>query len=304
MVFHHLSELADLQKKNAVCRRAAVAGAANTHVMQAVVRAGLEGIVTPVLVGDEEKIREVIRTLDPEERDAAETYEIVRADSPEECGETAVRLVREGSADFIMKGLIQTRDVLKPLVKKENGLNLGKTMCVFSYNEVPRAGRLLAISDGGMIPYPTLEQKKDILTGCVETLHRLGIERPSVAVLTAVEKVNPKMPETLDAQELVRMNRDGEITGCDVVGPISYDIAMSREAAAEKGYECRYSGDFDCVIVPSLVAGNLMNKAILVTAGGKMAGVVIGAKVPVALSSRGATAEEKYDSLVLASMIS
>ena len=129
-----------------------------------------------------------------------------------------------------MKGMVDTKDVLKPLVKKENGLHTGRAMCVFAYTEVPQMNKLLAVSDGGMIPYPTLEQKQDIILNCVEVLHKLGVENPSVAVLAAVEKVNPKMVETTDAVALVEMNKNGEIPGCDVVGPISFDIAMSKKS--------------------------------------------------------------------------
>ena len=139
---------------------------------------------------------------------------------------------------------------------------------------------------------------------CVDALHKLGIERPSVAVLAAVEKVNPKMVETTDAQALVEMNKSGEILDCDIVGPISFDIMMDKEIAERKGYDCPYCGDFDCVIVPTMAAGNLMHKAMIVCGGTKMAGVVVGAKVPVVLSSRGASTEEKFVSLALASLIS
>ncbi len=281
-------------------KRVAVAGAAEEHVLNAALKAFDEGIAVPVLIGN----RETIQNMLAEAGRDPNAFNIVHADGNTECGTAAVGCIKDGTADFLMKGNIETRDILKPLVAKENGLNLGRTMNVFSYNEVPQMQNMLALADGGMIPYPTLEQKRDIILNCVDALHKLGIEDPSVAVLAGVEKVNPKLPETVDAAELVRMNRDGEIPGCKVFGPISFDIAFSREIAERKGYDCPYAGSFDCVIVPSMTAGNLMHKAMILHGGTKMAGVIVGAKVPVVLSSRGASTEEKFASLSLASLLS
>jgi phosphate butyryltransferase len=170
-------------------------------------------------------------------------------------------------------------------------------------DEIPGMNRLTALTDGGMIPYPTLEEKKDIIINAVEMLRSLGYEKPSVAVLCAVEKVNPKMPETVDAEALVAMNREGMIQNCHVVGPISYDIAMSADIAKEKKFECTDCGQFDILVTPSMVAGNLVNKSLTVSAGATMAGVVMGAKVPVVVTSRSSTALEKLLSLALASLI-
>ncbi len=281
-------------------RRMAVAGAADTPVLEAVLKAYDAGIASPVLIGDPQKIGEILAALGR----GNEVFEIIPAKDGAEAGYNAVLAAKDGRADFLMKGLVETRDILKPLVNKENGLSLGRTMCVFSYNEVPQMRRLLALSDGGMIPYPTLEQKKDIILNTAEALHKLGVPDPKMALLCAVEKVNPKMPETVDADQLVQMNRSGEIEGCTLVGPVSFDIAMSKEIAAHKGYDCPYCGDFDAVIVPTMVAGNLMHKAMILCGGTKMAGVITGAKVPVVLTSRGASAEEKYMSIVLASLLS
>ena len=279
--------------------RMAVAGAADLPVLQAAFQASCEGIAEPVLIGDPDGIRELMRR----EGIGEDLFRIVRADTPAECGIRAVELVRDGGADFIMKGMVQTRDVMKPLVDKSNGLNTGRTMCVLAYNEVPAFGKMLAISDGGMIPYPTLEQKRDIIINCVEALQKIGIGRPSVAVLAAAEKVDPKIPETVDAAELVRMNREGVISGCDVVGPVSLDIAMDRGIAEHKGFDDPHCGSFDMVLVPNMAAGNLLTKAMILTGGAKMAGVIVGAKVPVVLSSRGASEEEKFASVALAAML-
>ena len=299
MKYSSFSQIVEQCQAHERPRRVAVAGAAEEHVIRAVISAAQEGIAVPVLVGDAARIRELLEQFgeDPEQ------YEIVHGRDSKDCGEKAVGLVRDGCAEFIMKGMAETRDVLKPLVKRENGMNTGRTMNIFSYNEVPQMSRLLAISDGGMILYPTLEQKRDIILNAVDIFHRLGVENPSIAVLAGVEKVNPRMPETVDAAALEEMNRNGEIPGCEVVGPVSFDIAFSREIAERKGFQCPYCGDFDMVLVPNMSAGNLMHKAMILHGGTKMAGIVTGAKVPVVLTSRGASAEEKFVSMALASLV-
>lgn len=300
MKYEKFEQLVEKCRQNPHINTVAVAGAADSHVLGAVVEAEKIGLINPILIGVKQDIEFELDNLGVD----SALYHIEGAANAQECGVVAVELVKNGQADFIMKGMVDTKDVLKPLVKKENGLHTGRSMCVFSYNEVPQMNKLLCISDGGMIPYPTLEQKQDIILNCVEALHKLGIENPSVAVLAAVEKVNPKMVETTDAAELVERNKKGEIEGCEIVGPISFDIAMSREIADTKKYDCPYCGDFDMLLVPTMAAGNLMHKAMVICGGTKMAGVVVGAKVPVVLTSRGASTEEKFVSLALASLIS
>lgn len=299
MVYHSFDQLLDKARENHVKRKVAVAGAADRHVLEAVTEARRMGIVDPVLIGKPAEIEKLLK----EAGCCSTEYEIAGADSPEECGETAVRMIRDQQADFIMKGMIETKDVLKPLVKRENGLHLGRTMTHVALDEIPGMDRLTVLTDGGMIPYPTLEEKKDIIINAVEMLRSLGYERPTVAVLCAVEKVNPKMIETVDAEALSAMNRQGLIPDCDVVGPISYDIAMSAAIAEEKGFSCPFCGQFDIMLAPTMVAGNLLNKSLTVTGGARMAGVVLGARIPVVVASRGSSAAEKFYSLALASLI-
>jgi len=299
MVYHSFDQILDKVRENPVKRKVAVAGAADRHVLESVREAQRMGIVNPVFIGDPVQIAKLLEEMGG----WGDGYEIIEADSPAECGVTAVRLIKEQKADFIMKGMIDTRDILRPLVKKENGLHMGRTMTHVALDEIQGMSRLTALTDGGMIPYPTLEEKKDIITNAVEMFRSLGYEKPSVAVLCAVEKVNPKMPETIDAEALAVMNREGMIQNCNVVGPISYDIAMSAVIAEEKKYECPYCGQFDILVTPSMVAGNLLNKSLTVSAGATMAGVVMGAKVPVVVTSRSSTALEKLLSLALASLI-
>jgi phosphate butyryltransferase len=298
MIYHNFEELLSKVRENPTKKRAAVAGAADAHVLAASLEAQRRGIITPVLIGDPAEICRLLDELAP-----GEEYEIAEAENAASCGETAVRLIKENKADFIMKGMIDTRDILKPLVRKENGLHLGRIMSHVALDEIPGTNRLTVLTDGGMIPYPTLEEKRDIIINAVEVLRALGYDRPSVAVLCAVEKVNPKFIETTDAEALTLMNHSGILQNCDVVGPISYDIAMNAEIAREKHYDCPFCGQFDILLAPSMVAGNLLNKGLTVSAGARMAGIVTGAKIPVAVSSRGSTVQEKFLSLALASLI-
>jgi phosphate butyryltransferase len=148
--------------------------------------------------------------------------------------------------------------------------------------------------------YPTLEQKKGIIQNAVDVLLSLGYEKPKVGVLAAVEKVNPKMPETVDAAELKKMAESGEITNCIVEGPISYDIAMNRESAEIKEFDSPVVEDVDVLIPPNIATGNILAKALIYSGNAKMAGIIVGAKVPIILTSRGSSSEEKYLSIVLA----
>ena len=150
-----------------------------------------------------------------------------------------------------------------------------------------------------MVTYPTLEQKKDIINNTVETLISMGYDCPKVGVLACVEKVNPKMPETVEARELKEMNERGEIKNCIVEGPISYDCAISKEIAEFKGFESPVSGDVDVLVAPNIHAGNIMGKMLACTCKARMAGFIVGAKCPIVLTSRGSSAEEKYLSIVV-----
>jgi phosphate butyryltransferase len=190
-------------------------------------------------------------------------------------------------------------------VKKENGLRTGKVMShIVFFGGIPGFHKLLVQTDGGMILYPTLEDKKAIIENAVQTLRSIGYTLPKVAVLAAIEKVNPKMVETVEADALMQMNRTGELRDCVVEGPVSYDVAMSREIAEHKGYKSENCGNFDVLVVPNMNAGNILGKCFTVTCGAQMAGIVVGAKAPVVLTSRGSSAMEKFYSIALASLIS
>ena len=295
MVYKTFEELIAAVKCKPVTARMAVAAAGDEHTLQAVLRARAEGIVTPVLVGDKAIIDQVLAELG-ETVPAEDIY-----DEPDlaEAARKAVALVKEGKADFLMKGRLDTSVLLKAVVNKENGLGKGGVMSHFTAFEVPTYHKLLMPVDGGMVTYPTLEQKKAIIENTVGALRAMGYDNPKVGILACVEKLNPKMPETVEGDALKQMNQKGEITGCVVEGPISYDCAVSKEIADFKGFESPVAGDCDVLVAPNIHAGNIMGKMLTVTCKAKMAGFIVGAQCPIVMTSRGSSAEEKYLSIVI-----
>lgn len=294
MVLNNFEQLIDLVKQLDTVRKVAVVCAHDEHTLEAVKRAEQEKLVNSVLIGDKNKIEVILKKLDFDKTDA-----IIHIDGDLECAEYAVSLIHKGEADFIMKGKIQTADLLGAVVNKEKGLRTGRVMSHIVFNEIPNYHKLLVLTDGGMMMYPDLEKKKQICENAVDTLRTMGYQKPKVAVIAAVEKVNSKMPETVDADALKKMNASGELMDCIVEGPISYDLAMSKESAEIKGFDSPVTGDVDIVLVPNITVGNVLGKSLIYSAGAKMAGFIVGAKVPIVLTSRGSTSEEKYLSLVL-----
>lgn len=298
-MFRHFEEIAESAKQLPTKARMAVAGAADEAVLESVLDALDGGIAEPVLVGEKEQISSLLIKLGRDPRQ----FDIVQASNGEE-GQKAVELVRDGKASVLMKGMIETRDILKPVVNKENGLRTGSVMShVGFFDRVPGTDHFIIQTDGGMLLYPTLEEKKAIIENAVSALHALGNECPKVAVLAAVETVNPKMQETVDADTLKQLNRAREITGCMIEGPISYDLAMSRSIAEKKHFDCPYCGDFDILVVPNIAAGNILGKCWTITCNALLGGIVVGAKAPIVLTSRGSSAEEKFYSIAVAVLV-
>ena len=276
----------------------AVAAAADPHSLEAALEARRAGIAEPLLVGDRGAILSLLEGLG----ESVPDEDIIDASGSAEAAARAVALVREGRASFLLKGGLDPSGLLRAVVDRAHGLSRGRLMSHFTIFEIPGYHKLLAPVDGGMVTYPTLEQKKQIIENTVEMFHALGYDRPKVGVLACVEKINPKMPETVEADALKQMNLRGEIPGCVVEGPISYDCAVSKEIADYKGFESPCAGDCDILLAPNIHAGNIMGKMLTVTCGAKMAGFIVGAACPIAMTSRGSSAEEKFDSIVLAAV--
>ncbi|WP_273228318.1 phosphate acyltransferase [Mogibacterium timidum] len=299
-MFKNFTEMAEMVKNHPVKKRIVLACAHDEHSLEAVNEAVKEGIVEAVLVGKEEEIKAIIK----EHGFTLENATICNEDDDVEAAKTAVRLINEGKGDFLMKGRMQTADLLKQVVNKETGLNMGKVMSHVGLFEVPNYHKLVVLTDGGMLLHPTLEQKAQIIENAVDSLRNMGYENPKVAALCAAEKLNQKAPESVDAAALKEMNEKGELKGCVVEGPISYDIALSKEIADFKGFESPVAGDADVLLVPDMAAGNFIGKAWVIQGGGRMTGLVVGAKAPIVLTSRGSGADEKFYSIVFAAAAS
>ncbi|MBC2576129.1 bifunctional enoyl-CoA hydratase/phosphate acetyltransferase [Peptostreptococcus canis] len=255
------------------------------------------GLATPVFIGHEDEIRKILNEMGEKKE-----YEIINVDTAQEGAEKVVELVREGKVDFILKGHIETAVLMRAVVDKEKGLRTGRHMSHMSFEELPTYHKILTITDGGMSTYPDVDDKQKIIENAVEIYHRLGYDCPKVACLSAIEKVNPKMPCTVDAAELKARNQRGEIKGCIVEGPISFDLAYSKNAAKVKEYESEVAGDPDILLAPDIQAGNILDKTFNFAAGGRMAGFIVGAKCLIVLTSRSASAEEKYLSIAMAAL--
>lgn len=226
--------------------------------------------------------------------------DLVLASSPEDAARLAVEQVRVGRADFVMKGLLPTATILRAVVDKERGLvEPGRLLSHVAVFEYRARGKLLLLTDAAMNVAPDLEAKAKILVNAVEVAHALGLMEPKVAVLAALETVNPKMPATTDAAALAVMGRRGQFPRCVVDGPLALDNAISVEASRMKGLGGEVAGQADVLLVPSLEVGNVLYKAMAYFAGFAHAGVVVGGKVPVILTSRADSHETKLASIAL-----
>lgn len=278
----------------------AVAVAQDDAVLEAVQAAKEQGIADAILVGDEAKIREIAATLNMDLSD----YQIINEPDNWQAALTAVKLAHDGVADMYMKGLLDTKSFLKSILDKEVGLRTGRPLSHVAVFEVEGIKQLLFLTDVAFMTYPTLEDKVHIIENTVEVAHACGLECPKVAPLAAVEVVNPKMPATVDAAELTKMNEEGRITGCIVDGPLSMDIAIDPEAAAHKGASNRkVAGDADILLFPDIHAGNLVYKTLVHTAKVENGCILTGTKVPAILTSRSDSFQTKVNSIALAAVV-
>lgn len=278
----------------------AVAAAEDDAVLEAVDAAKKQGIADAVLVGDEAAIRKIAAELGIDLAD----YQIINEPDKVQASLTAVKLAHDGKVDMYMKGLLDTKTFLKSILDKEVGLRTGRPLSHVAVFEVKGVEQLLFLTDVAFMTYPTLEDKAHIIENTVEVAHACGLPCPKVAPLAAVEVVNPKMPATVDAAELTRMNEEGKITGCIVDGPLSMDIAIDREAAAHKGATNRkVAGDADILLFPDIHAGNLVYKTLVHTADCKNGCILTGTKVPAILTSRSDSFQTKVNSIALAAVV-
>lgn len=260
----------------------AVAAADDAEVLQAVQLAQDYKIASAILIGDAQRIDSIVKQFGIVLGNA----KIVDIPDPVEACREAVRLVSTKQADILMKGMVDTKIILKAVLDKDIGLRTDQVLSHVVIAELDHFDRLLYVSDSAMNIAPDVQTKKQIIENVVSVAHDMGNPNPNVAVICAVEKVNPKMQATLDAQELVNMNISEDIKGCTVVGPLALDNAISIEAARHKKITHPAAGKADILIVPNIEAGNILYKSISFLALGKVAGLIVGAKAPIVLTSR------------------
>lgn len=291
-----LSDLMALAKTKKI-RRIAVSAAADKAVLKAVKAAINESIITPVLVGDQKQIKALAQEINLD----LNRVEIVdNQKGPGESAKIAVKLIRDGKADILMKGLVSTGLLLKAVLDKEQGLRKGATLSHVAFFESPYYHKLLCLTDAAMNVAPDLNEKVAMVNNAVEAYHKLNIKNPKVAVVCAVETVNPKMEATVHAALLKIMNIRNQITGCIVDGPLALDNAISAKAAAHKGIDSEVAGETDIILTPDIEAGNIMYKTLNFVGGATSAAVIMGAAVPVVLTSRSDTEDSKLLSIALA----
>jgi phosphate acetyltransferase len=260
------------------------------------VDAAKQGLIEPILVGPSAKIAEIAATHGID----LGTTRVVEAADSRAAAAKAVELVRKGEAELLMKGSLHSDEVLAAVVARETGLRTGRRLSHVFLMDVPTYHKVLIVTDGAINIAPTLEDKVDICQNAIDLARSFGVERPKVAVLAAVETVNSKMPATLDAAALCKMADRGQITGGLVDGPLAFDNAISREAAAIKKIRSEVAGDPDILLCPDLEAGNMVAKQLSFLANADSAGIVLGARVPVILTSRADSLRSRIASCAVA----
>ena len=297
-----INKLDDMLKKLKGDKRVnlSVAAAHDEEVLLAIKSAVEMEIITPILIGEENKIREISKEINFD----LSKFKIINKGTIEECAETAVKLVSSGEADFAMKGLLDTSVILKAVLNKEWGLRTDSLLSHVMVYEVPSYDKLLVTTDGGMNIAPDYDQKVKILKNAIEATKPLGLEHIKVACLAAKEKVNPKMQATTDARALQEAGERGEF-GKDVTveGPLAFDLAVSKDAAKIKVFESKVSGETDIMLMPTIEVGNGIGKALTYFAGAKSAGIIMGAKAPIVLVSRADSHESKLYSIAYGALI-
>ncbi|NLB43682.1 MAG: bifunctional enoyl-CoA hydratase/phosphate acetyltransferase [Clostridiaceae bacterium] len=276
--------------------RIAVAAAHDDHVLQSIWEVYRKGYAHPILIGDKEKIFAIADQLGID----VSTMTIIKEMDERKSAEIAVTLVQNGEADAIMKGLLQTADLLRAVLERDKGLRTTGLLSHIGLYEVYGYSKMLFVTDAGINIAPDLKQKVEIIRNAVFVARSLGVTTPKVAVLAAVETVNPNMPSTLDAAALAKMGQRGQIRDCVIDGPLAMDNAINLEAARHKHVTSEVAGDADILLVPDIEAGNILVKTLIFLNKARSCGVITGARVPLIVTSRAESSEAKYYSILLA----
>lgn len=273
--------------------RCAIACAEDETVLASVIQAYDFGLIEPILFGNRSEIEKILD-------DRRDLFEIINSNSKEESCALAVQSISNGTNRLLMKGFVDTSVLLKAVLNKEWGIRDKSVLSHVCVATLPHSDKLYFISDSAMNILPDLITKKGIIENAVSVARACGIECPKVGVLSAIEKVNDKMPSSVDAAELSQMAKRGEIINCTVDGPFAFDNAIDVHAAHHKGVTHPNAGECDVLIVPNIEAGNILYKSITYFSKGDVAGLVVGAKVPIILTSRADSEADKLNSIVCA----
>jgi len=276
----------------------AVAYPCEATALEGAIDAGTQGLITPILVGPAATIKEMAAAKGLN----LGNVEIVDVTGSRASAAKAVELVRQGRAELLMKGSLHSDEILAAVIAKDTGLRTGRRLSHVFLMDVPTYHKVLIVTDAAINIAPTLEDKVDICQNAIDLARAFGVDRPKVAILCAVETVNSKMPSTLDAAALCKMADRGQITGGLLDGPLAFDNAISRDAAKMKGITSAVAGDPDILLAPDLEAGNMMAKQLSFLANADSAGLVLGAKVPVILTSRADSLRSRVASCAVAVM--
>lgn len=290
----NFKELLELAVKKGP-KKLAVACAQDDDALKAIKTAYDMGIVGGYLVGDEAQIRAIAGEIGLD----LGGFEIINIVDMAEASLKAVELVSSGKADLVMKGLVDTSIILKAVLNKEVGLRTGNALSHVAIFDVPTYHKILLVTDAAMNIAPDLMTKKQIIENSLFVTRALEIETPNVGIIAAKEKVSEAMLATVDAGELVKMSKEGLIKGCNVGGPFALDNAVSKEAAEIKGIKDPMAGDVDVLLCPTIEAGNVLYKALNFLANAQSAGIIVGAKAPVVLTSRADSDDSKLNSIAL-----
>lgn len=280
-------------------KKAVVAVANDEHVLEAVHMATLDHIIEAILIGNEKEIKEMMFKLHMDYHQ----YQIIDISDPVLACEEAVKMISSNQADILIKGLVDSSIILRAALDKEFGMRTPNRISHVSVMEIPTYHKILLMSDGAMNIAPDVEIKHEIIENGVAIAHALGIKNPNVGCIAAVEKVNPKMQATLDAQELISRNQNDRIKGCIVGGPFAMDNAINKEAAIHKGILDPMAGDVDFLLMPQIESANIFYKSMMFLGNAKSASVIAGAKKPIVLTSRADSKESKYYSIALAALV-
>jgi phosphate butyryltransferase len=285
----------------------AVAAAHDPEVLKAVERAQREGMVEATLVGDWPAMEAYAAQLGaaglPGVGQVLSRAHIVHEPDPQRAGQQVVRLAREGKVGVVVKGQIKTADLLSAALNRHVGIRGRGLLTHVALFELPGLDRLVYLSDSGVVVYPDVYQKLDIINNVVAVARLFGVDRPKVAILAASETVSPKIPASIDALALAKMAEQGWVEGALVDGPLGLELAISPRAAELSDVDSPIAGQADVLIVPNVEAGNIVAKGLLYFAHARMAGLVVGARVPIVISSRADTAETRYLSLAMAAVL-